>query len=540
MERQSTHTEILIIGAGPGGLLAALVLRLMKVKVRIVDRRLPYEVSGQAGGIQPRMLEIWENLGIGRDLRDRSEHVHRMVTHFCFEFQDSLSLKLPSKLASQMLNIPVPSARYQYEVLARIDIIEQILQERLKAEGVVVERPGVPISLTVETQASDSYPVKVEVAWLNEKVLRDHNVAQDARGDPESIGGLVDKFECIAAKFVIGCDGGKSWTRKQLNIAMKGNQTELHWGILDFTPKTNFPTPRAKNIIQSPLAGALGYLPRPAGAARVYVMLDEKQIVSADECKNVIADKLRRGFAPYEMEIEETTWCTVFSASQRVAERFSGHGRIFIAGDACHTHSSKAGQGANAAMSDTFNLAWKIGYVVQKRAKPDILETYEQERRPYSLELIELDRKIFRLFDNHRFTPEEYTSLWHEQIIFASGIGLCYSSALIDGSGQWLAPKLRIGERISSLEVIRSNDWRPVNLHDLCRFNGKFRLFVLPGNILESSRVDRLCAFSRRYMTLMDRIKEMAETYIITDNDSSLVVESIPLPLTLVGGCRER
>ncbi|KAF7367114.1 Phenol 2-monooxygenase [Mycena sanguinolenta] len=529
-------TDVLIIGAGPAGLMAALVLSMMKVKVRLLDRRLPHEVSGQADGIQPRMIEIWESLGIGRELRDRSEHVHRMVTYK--PRADGTGIQL----ASQMDNISVQSARYQFEILARIDIIEQILEERLKAEGVIVEHSVVPISLDIKNKPEDPYPVKVKVAQLNPQVLNDQNISQEARGNPESFDGLVDNFHNISVKFVIGCDGGKSWTRKQLNIAMEGNQTDLDWGVMDFTPRTNFPTPRAKNIIQSPLAGALGYLPRPNGAARVYVMLGEGQaerVVPRSEAIKIVAEKLRRGFAPYEMEAEDVTWCSIFRASQRVAKCFSGYGRIFIAGDACHTHSPKAGQGANAAMSDTFNLAWKLGYVVHQHAKQDILETYEQERRPHSLELIELDRKIFRLFGGQTVTPEEYTNLWHEQIMFASGIGTRYTSLFIDTSGQSLAPGLLIGERIPSLEVVRTEDWRPLNLHDICLFNGKFRLFILPGSILNSNTVARLAELLPKFNTA--RLPAgILDSYIIIDADNAVVVESHAAALILNEGYHDR
>ncbi|KAJ7656765.1 FAD binding domain-containing protein [Mycena polygramma] len=529
------NTDVVIVGAGPAGLMAALVLASMDVKVRLLDRRLPNETSGQADGIQPRMIEIWESLGLGSDLRERSEHVYRMVTYVPTANRDGIELK------SQMKNIPVPTARYQYEILARIDIIEDLLRAKLRAKGVSVEHLTVPVSLEYDAESRESDPVKISVARLNAQVLQDNNLSQEARGNTEIVEGLVEAVECIAAKFVIGCDGGKSWIRRQLNIPMEGNQTDLDWGVIDFTPQTDFPTPRAKNIIQSPLAGALGYLPRPKGAARAYVMLGEglaEKTVPAAEAKTIIADKLRRGFAPYRMEIENATWCTIFRASQRVAERFSDGRRIFLAGDACHTHSPKAGQGANASMSDTFNLAWKIGYVVRHAAQQHILDTYEAERRPHSLELIELDRKIFRLFRGQTVAPEEYTRLWQEQIMFASGIGLQYSSVLIDNSGQSLAPGLVIGERLPSLEIIRTDDWRPVNIHDVCLFTGRFHVFLLAGNILEASQVIALETFSRTYVETIEHgpLSEMLQAHVVIDNDVNAIVETTAIQFLAVGG----
>ncbi|KAJ6594759.1 FAD binding domain-containing protein [Mycena capillaripes] len=539
----STTTDVIIIGAGPAGLMAALALSKMRVKVQVIDRRLPQETSGQADGIQPRMLEIWESLGMGSELRHRSEHVYRMVTYAPNSDRSGI------QATAQLHNMLVPSARYQYEILARIEIIEEILRGRLKAEGVTVDYPSVPISLEVEGDSRNPFPLIV--AKLNEKVLRESNVSYEARGDPESVNGLVDKMRCISAKFVIGCDGGKSWTRKQLNIAMEGNQTDLDWGVIDFTPKTNFPTPRTKNIIQSPLAGAVGYLPRPDGGARVYVMLGEgleERIVSGPESMNIIAEvrigtKIRLGFAPYQMEIQDASWCTIFRASQRVAAQFSRYGRIFLAGDACHTHSPKAGQGANASMSDTFNLAWKIGYVVRHGANPAILDTYEKERRPHSLELIELDRKIFRFFNGQKFTPEQYTRYEVSRHRVCGGIGLRYSSDLVDASGQSLAPGLSIGERLPSIDIIRVDDWRPLNLHDICPFDGKFRVIILPGDMLNKTSAEGLAKFSDLYATAFERgdaLADVLEAHIIINNNTSVFVESLSLPLDLVGGRYDR
>ncbi|KAF8189004.1 FAD binding domain-containing protein [Pholiota molesta] len=537
----TTHSnvDVLIIGAGPSGLMAGLILTTMNLKVKIIDRRMPNETSGQADGIQPRMLEIWESLGIGKSLREKSEHVYRMVTYVPNERKDGIKHK------SQGLNIPVPSARYQYEVLARIDIIESILGAQLLKNGVSPDYPVVPSSMAISKSPDEEYPIQVNVSWLDEDILKRNKLSQESRSDPALIEGIIKRKDTISTKFVIGCDGGKSWTRKQLHIAMEGEQTDLKWGVIDFTPLTNFPTPRAKNIIQSPLAGALGYLPRPNGTARVYVMLGEgKQADDQNvDAMDTISKVLRRGFEPYKMEIQDPTWCSIFQVSQRVAERFSGHGRVFIAGDACHTHSPKAGQGANASMSDTFNLAWKIGYVANGWAKQNILDTYETERKPFSEELIKLDQQIFKLFSGQTVAPQEYMDLWHRQIMFASGIGLRYSSSLINTSGQSLAGKLFIGERLPSMKITRSDDWRPLNLQDIAPFDGKFRLFVLPGDISTRSGIETLHNFGTEFISVLKNVpslNKLIEVYVLIDNKPSLAIEALELPLAIIHGRYER
>ncbi|KAF8870304.1 FAD binding domain-containing protein, partial [Gymnopilus junonius] len=428
-------------------------------------------------------------------------------------------------------------------ILSRIDIIEGILKARLRKSGISATYFTVPVSMKISELATDEYPVKVDVSLLDERALRKSKISQENRSDPLFTREVTRGKECISAKFVIGCDGGKSWTRKQLNIPMEGDETILDWGVIDFTPVTNFPTPRAKNIIQSPNDGALGYLPRPNGTARAYVMLGEGQQkpVQPTDPINVVSEILRRGFAPYSMEVRDPTWCNMFRVKQQVAARFSGYGRVFIAGDACHTHSPMAGQGANASMSDTFNLAWKIAYVVRGWAKREILSTYEEERKPLSIELIELDRKIFRLFAGQTVTPEEYAKLWRQQIMFASGIGLRYASSLIADQPQ--PGSIIIGQRLPPGDLFQADNWHPLNLHDITRFNGNFKLLVLPGDVTSPQAVMALQRFSQEFSLLIEKttsIKTFLEFSILVDNTSSLAIETLGLPLNLVEGRYKR
>jgi hypothetical protein len=120
---------------------------------------------------------------------------------------------------------------------------------------------------------------------------------------------------------------------------------------------------------------------------------------------------------------------------------------------------------------------------------------------------------------------------------FLSGIGLCYSSDLVDTSGESLAAGLSIGARLPCIEIIRADDWRPLNLQDISPFDGRFRLVILPGDMLNRDSVERLATFSDPCATALGHLANVLEAHIIIDNDASLIVESISLPLALVGGC---
>lgn len=118
-----------------------------------------------------------------------------------------------------------------------------------------------------------------------------------------------------------------------------------------------------------------------------------------------------------------------------------------------------------------------------------------------------------------------------------------YSSPLINPSGQLLAEKLIIGERLPSGDIIRSDDWRPLNLQDTAPFDGRFRIFVLPGDISTSQAVDALQNFSTEFLSLLKSLpglEALFEVYVLIDNDISLAIEALELPLAIIKGCYER
>jgi phenol 2-monooxygenase len=123
-----------------------------------------------------------------------------------------------------------------------------------------------------------------------------------------------------------------------------------------------------------------------------------------------------------------------------MCENFQTDNRVFIAGDACHTHSPKAGQGMNVSMMDTFNLSWKVAAAVKGKSSPDILETYELERRQVARDLIEFDYKFSRLFSGKPLTKEmtdemgvsldEFKQVFETGNKFASGTSVDYARVL--------------------------------------------------------------------------------------------------------------
>ncbi|GBE84191.1 Phenol hydroxylase [Sparassis crispa] len=395
-----------------------------------------------------------------------------------------------------MPSVSTSSTRYPYEIVLPIEDTEGVMLETLAQHHVEVLQPVIPQSLRISDEDGVAFPVIC--LHLKKDLLRDRDIHLNAREERASDPEFVKSVEVIHAKYVIGCDGAWSWVRRQCSIPMEINTPGLTYGVLDFTPVTNFPTPRAKSIIQSPLVGAIGYIPRPKNTARVYTLLKrvgEYESDVAQVMKSEIPEIIWKGFLPYDMKVTNPTWGSTFSVVQRVAARFSHKRHVIIVGDACHTHSPNPGQGANISMLDAHNLAWKIALVLGGRCKPSLLDTYEEERRPWSIELIEFDQQVEKLFGSEGLSPAEYASIMERRNMFTTGIGVEYKSRLTVPGFQDIAPSLKIGQRVPPVDVLRYSDWHSFNLLDLLPYSAHFSIFIFPGDVTQAPVQERFLAF---------------------------------------------
>jgi phenol 2-monooxygenase len=172
---------------------------------------------------------------------------------------------------------------------------------------------------------------------------------------------------------------------------------------------------------------------------------------------------------------------------------------VFIAGDACHTHSAKAGQGMNVSMADTWNLGWKLGAVLRGTARPELLHTYSEERQAVARELIDFDREFSRRF-SAGVDQEEFQRYFVEQGRFTAGVATRYAPSLITGEAtfQRLAEGFPVGMRFHSAPVVRLADAKPVHLGHVARADGAWRLYVFADRndpTDENSVVRQLCRF---------------------------------------------
>jgi phenol 2-monooxygenase len=220
-----------------------------------------------------------------------------------------------------------------------------------------------------------------------------------------------------------------------------------------------------------------------------------------------------------------------------VAEMATRLPRVFIAGDACHTHSAKAGQGMNVSMNDTWNLGWKLSAVLRGTAKLELLHTYSEERQRIAKQLIDFDREFAKMFSAHPtesgsaggkgVDPEEFRQYFITQGRFTAGVATKYGPSMITAEAmfQHLAEGFPVGMRFHSAPVVRLADAKPVHLGHVARADGAWRVYIFADRNDPTSRhshFGELCEFLESNASPIKRFTPAG-----TDPDSVIDVRAI-------------
>jgi phenol 2-monooxygenase len=274
---------------------------------------------------------------------------------------------------------------------------------------------------------------------------------------------------------------------------MIGDTSDTVWGVMDIYPLTNFPDIRRKCTIHS-AAGNLLIIPREGGSlTRFYIQLppgsQPKDVTLAD-----LQDTARAIFAPYTMSFASTFWWSAYSIGQRLASSFAASSRVFLTGDACHTHSPKAGQGMNVSLQDGYNIGWKLASVLARLSPPALLDTYVSERARTAADLIAFDKELAAMFSRKETRPGEFAEYFTQSARYTAGLTARYEASVAiaadaeggESSCSSAASGIAVGMRFPSHQVIRFCDCRPMQLQSVLRSDGRWRVIVFAGDINES------------------------------------------------------
>ena len=250
-------------------------------------------------------------------------------------------------------------------------------------------------------------------------------------------------------KYLIGSDGARSTTRRIMGYKSDSSGHDDVWVVADMQLDTDFPDRRRRAAIRSP-AGAIMMIPNGGGLNRIYTQLtsketanlggvDESQLEKSETCLmttewkdtellQILQSRLREVLTPYAANIKKIHWISQYRVKQRIVRDFFDHSRVFVMGDACHTHSPKAAQGLNISMMDAYNLTWKLALVLQGKMQQKVLQTYNTERKKIAEELLEFDRRFSHLFGKKEFLDnnEQFHDLYEKAHGFTTGVGLRY------------------------------------------------------------------------------------------------------------------
>jgi 2-polyprenyl-6-methoxyphenol hydroxylase-like FAD-dependent oxidoreductase len=482
-EQLPDTADVLIVGCGPAGLtLAAQLSAFPEIKVVIVDQKPGPLQLGQADGIACRTMEMFEAFGfVERALKESY-----WVNETTFWKPDA---NQPNAIArsGRVPDVEEGLSHMPHVILNQARVHDFYLDAMKQSASRLVPHYGRRfVSLERKDEAQD-YPITVSFEMQSDT--------------------SAPRIEHIRAKYVVGCDGARSGVRGAIGRGLSGDSANQAWGVMDVLAVTDFPDIRFKSLIQSSSEGSIVLIPREGGyLVRIYVELDKLKANERVAARNITIDQLiaaaQRILQPYTLDVKEVAWWSVYEIGQRLCDKFddvpaeqinSMLPRVFIAGDACHTHSPKAGQGMNVSMQDGFNLGWKLASVLRAYSPASLLHTYSAERQAIAKQLIEFDREWAKMLstpirkpgdpEGYGIEPAQVQNYFVQHGRYTAGTATQYSPALLTGDGthQSLATGFRIGTRFHSAPVIRIGDGKQVQLGSTLLADGRWRLIALAG-----------------------------------------------------------
>jgi 2-polyprenyl-6-methoxyphenol hydroxylase-like FAD-dependent oxidoreductase len=333
-------TDVIVVGAGPTGLMLAGELALAGVRCRLLERRADQPNITRAFAVHARTLELLDARGLADDLVPRGLQIHEIAP-----------------VPGARLHLREFDTRYPMVLMVAQSATEHLLEDH-------AERLGVDLVYGAEVVG----------------------MRQDADGVELDVDG-PDGRHVERARYVVGCDGAHSAIRRFAGIHFTGEEYETHIMLADVRLRD---TVSDAFFVRTNADGAVLVVPFGDGWFRVVAWDRRHEDVPLDRPLDL--QEVRDAFthiAGTDFGMGEARWSSRFLSERRQARHYRA-GRVFLAGDAAHVHSPLGGQGMNTGIGDAANLGWKLAAAVHGRAPSWLLDSYEAERHPVAATVLKL------------------------------------------------------------------------------------------------------------------------------------------------------
>lgn len=383
----NTSADIVIVGAGPVGLMCAYLAQLCGLRTVIIDiSNGPLEV-GKADALNARTLQLLEIVNLFDALYPLGK-----ICNTSSVWQNGQFISRQSKWWDEL-----QGCFHKHFIMLGQSYIEKLLDNKL--------------------------------VQLNAPVLRNTSV-EDITLDSKNCHIKLSNNIIIETKYIIGSDGSRSFVRNHFNIKFNIVKPKIIWAVIDGIIETDFPKVPEIIVFQNSTAD-VAWIPREGDIDRFYARMDTHDFTFDDAI-----NKIELAITPHKIKFTKITWFSQFSVKESVAEKFSIDNKIFLAGDACHIHSVNGGQGLNTGLADAFNLIWKLNMVINHNIPSDILNSYEAERQPVALSVIEASGKLVRStrFSANNTHAKDYVDIVEKYSGNITGMGIQYEQSDIIGT----------------------------------------------------------------------------------------------------------
>jgi 2-polyprenyl-6-methoxyphenol hydroxylase-like FAD-dependent oxidoreductase len=356
-----TQTDVLVVGAGPTGLALACDLARRGVAVRIIDRAPEFPGGSRGKGLSPRTLEVLDDFGvIDRVVASGATHLpHRKYR----------GAEVVAEVDPEAGLAPTPAVPYPVGLLIPQWRVEQILRERLADFGVTVERGA---ELRGFSQHVDGVTATI--------------------GRTDGVTAAVGEAQ-LQARYLVGCDGGRSTVRKALGLSLRGETPDVQLMAVGDVEVDGL----GRDAWHQWFAGDGGIMLCPLPGTKAFQVQASHEL---DQDGSPLAPTLERFQQTFDrvagvpgVRLHDLGWRSSYRVNVRMVDQLRA-GRVFLAGDAAHVHPIAGGLGMNTGIQDAYNLGWKLSLVLAGDATEGLLDTYEEERLPIASWLLDITSEL--------------------------------------------------------------------------------------------------------------------------------------------------